>query len=696
MRDSIQSILASTFLRTLQIEPLLAPPDALVRIKNSLPAVPFFPPDPVGVNQFLKDIANHACCRGVVNPIWLSQARDINLYFYLVNTEPGWLQYFEKQTRDQSSPDKLSYYILYGSHDVLIAFHGSEHESEKLLKSIRNTTPYDCIDFSILRYLYFHRHKTPTQSGAEYFRPIDPSFPITDEFINDIIDDYSNPATKQKRVQLEKAGIFLGPTWELKGKSPTNVRAYVGIDLRGPMHNLASSVLLHNLLQNEVLRTCLVHFAELNRGKPFNYWAKIVCQDFEELDRVLLELESRRIGSVTLGTTTFVVARGDEQITRISSQKSPQFAVPDTHGIEALAQSTIGPLGAEAIGLFNLLDSRLQPVVLDTLSELLEHVKNPSWDDDMKDRVDSALNLFRRAILEGAHPGTLQGPVINMSTAVEGALKTALEKIVRCVYGRDLGRAQNELKLRSRKFSEFALGNVLSALRMVRELEDFEFISEVLNDEWLDRLEQFAENRNRWAHDGRKRRNSPHAEIYEARHLFNNGIDLIGWISTQVMPAIQRKDEVSGDEISSRQIKLLEEGGSRQFGIFLSHSAADTEIANRIAMGLRALKYPVWYAEWTIKAGESIVEKISDALAQNDTLLVLLSHESVSSPWVRHEFTVALMDQLSGQDVTVIPILIEECPIPTVLRTIRYIDMRAGNFEQGFIKLLEALKARLR
>ncbi|MGH8884185.1 MAG: toll/interleukin-1 receptor domain-containing protein [Egibacteraceae bacterium] len=644
------------------------------------------------MNRFLKGIANDACCRGVVNPIWLSQAKDINLYFYLIDTEPGWMQYFERQTKDQSSPDKLSYYILYGTHDILIAFHGSEQESDTLLKTIKSTsTVYDCIDFSISRYLYFHRHKT-----RESFESAHPPLPVTQESINDIIDDYNNPAHKQQRAQLEKAGILLGPTWELKGQASTNGRAYVGINLRGPMNNLSSSVILEDLLQSEVLRTCLVHFAELNRGKPFNYWAKIVCQDFEELDRALFELESRPIGSVTLGTATFVVARGDEHLTRVSSQRSPQFSVPDTHGIEALAQDTVGALGAEAITLFNLLESRLQPVVLDSLCELQEHEKDPSWEDDIKERVNAALSSFRRALLEGARPGTLQGPVMNMSTEVERVLKAALEKMVRCVYGRDLGRAQKELKLRSRKVSEFALGNILSALQTIRDREDFDFVSEVLTDEWLDRLEEFADNRNRWAHAGREPSSSSHAEIYEARRVFGNGIDLIRWVPTQVMPAIRRKDQVAGDEVSGRQINLPPDSSSRQFGIFLSHSAVDADMADRIAMGLRALKYPVWYAEWAIKAGESIVEKINDALAQNDTLLVLLSHESVSSAWVRHEFTVALMDQLSGQDVTVIPILVESCPIPAILRTIKYVDMRADRFEQGFIKLLEALRDRLR
>jgi TIR domain len=296
-------------------------------------------------------------------------------------------------------------------------------------------------------------------------------------------------------------------------------------------------------------------------------------------------------------------------------------------------------------------------------------------------------------VLEGARPGSLQGPIINISTAVEGALKMVLEKIIRFTYGRDLGRAQSELKLRSRRFGEFALGNIVVALRNIKNHPDFEFISELLDSELLEEIEQFTNARNRWAHAGRRFNKSSHAEIYEAHHIFSSGIIIVRYAFKQIIPTLSRQEEPAGDEIIP-SITLPKDSRSRQFGIFLSHSAADAKVVSRIAMGLRALNYPVWYADWAIQAGQSIVERIGEALAQNDTLLVLLSQASVSSAWVRHEFTVALMDQLSGQDVTVIPILIEECPIPSVLRNLKYIDMRPERFEQGFIKLIETLGAR--
>ena len=90
---------------------------------------------------------------------------------------------------------------------------------------------------------------------------------------------------------------------------------------------------------------------------------------------------------------------------------------------------------------------------------------------------------------------------------------------------------------------------------------------------------------------------------------------------------------------------------------------------------------------------ESIVQKINEGLARNDTLVILLSPNSVSSKWVQRELNSVLMTQLSDQNVTVVPLLIAECDIPTVLKYIKYIDM-TRDYQTGFIKLCEFLKLR--
>lgn len=123
-----------------------------------------------------------------------------------------------------------------------------------------------------------------------------------------------------------------------------------------------------------------------------------------------------------------------------------------------------------------------------------------------------------------------------------------------------------------------------------------------------------------------------------------------------------------GKVVQAQRTATSEESSPRDpgsdFGVFVSHSSADGVIAERVAMGLRAMGYNSWYAEWELKAGDSIVERIQAALSASDVLIVVLSPRSVASEWVQRELNSVLMAQLSGQRVRVVPALIETCEIP--------------------------------
>ena len=77
--------------------------------------------------------------------------------------------------------------------------------------------------------------------------------------------------------------------------------------------------------------------------------------------------------------------------------------------------------------------------------------------------------------------------------------------------------------------------------------------------------------------------------------------------------------------------------------VFISYSSKNEEIASLIAEGLedRGVKY--WKAgQYTINSGEDFREKISSALRECKIFLIILSTESMNSPWVKLELTEAL------------------------------------------------------
>ena len=121
--------------------------------------------------------------------------------------------------------------------------------------------------------------------------------------------------------------------------------------------------------------------------------------------------------------------------------------------------------------------------------------------------------------------------------------------------------------------------------------------------------------------------------------------------------------------------------------IFISHSSRDRDFVDRLAIDLDRLGVDIWYDRWELKTGDSILDKIQSAIDKSDYIGVVLSTASVESGWVKKELNQALMNQLSGNDVTLLPILLEECIVPGFLRELRHADFRL-QYEQGFQDLL--------
>ncbi|WP_114968006.1 toll/interleukin-1 receptor domain-containing protein [Rhodoferax ferrireducens] len=110
--------------------------------------------------------------------------------------------------------------------------------------------------------------------------------------------------------------------------------------------------------------------------------------------------------------------------------------------------------------------------------------------------------------------------------------------------------------------------------------------------------------------------------------------------------------------------------------IFLSHASADKGFVRGLAVDLGELGHQPWLDEWEILGGESIPTKIAEGLDQADFVVVVLSEHAVASRWVEQEWQAKFWAEVNERKVTVIPILLNDCTVPTLLRTKKYIDFR--------------------
>lgn len=71
----------------------------------------------------------------------------------------------------------------------------------------------------------------------------------------------------------------------------------------------------------------------------------------------------------------------------------------------------------------------------------------------------------------------------------------------------------------------------------------------------------------------------------------------------------------------------------------------------------------------------------------------MVSENSVASSWVRKELSNALVHEIERRKVTVMPIKLDDAPMPDSINDKLYADFR-GSYDEGLKKLLQSIKAR--
>jgi len=124
--------------------------------------------------------------------------------------------------------------------------------------------------------------------------------------------------------------------------------------------------------------------------------------------------------------------------------------------------------------------------------------------------------------------------------------------------------------------------------------------------------------------------------------------------------------------------------------IFISYSRADSNFATSLAHQLVKRRANVWIDQWELHVGDSLTQKIQDAIEGASALLVILSKASVESEWCKKELSSGLIRELDEKRVIVLPVLMEDCKIPMFLRDKLYADFRT-DFDKGLRDVMEAV-----
>lgn len=112
---------------------------------------------------------------------------------------------------------------------------------------------------------------------------------------------------------------------------------------------------------------------------------------------------------------------------------------------------------------------------------------------------------------------------------------------------------------------------------------------------------------------------------------------------------------------------------------FISYAQQDQDVAERMARDLSNRGVQTWFSQQEILAGDSILERIREGIRSADYLIVLISKQSKKSAWVEREIVMA--HERFGEEAAtaIIPVLIDDTPVPPRFSKIRYVDLSQGH-----------------
>jgi hypothetical protein len=125
--------------------------------------------------------------------------------------------------------------------------------------------------------------------------------------------------------------------------------------------------------------------------------------------------------------------------------------------------------------------------------------------------------------------------------------------------------------------------------------------------------------------------------------------------------------------------------------VFISYSTEDSHFARSLSRALKERSIGVWFDDQEIRVGDSLTNRIGEALHAYDFIIVVLSPASVKSRWVQKELAEAMMREIKQKKVVVLPVIYRQCEIPPFLTDQRYADF-TGDSDSALNLLVNSIE----
>jgi signal recognition particle subunit SEC65 len=122
--------------------------------------------------------------------------------------------------------------------------------------------------------------------------------------------------------------------------------------------------------------------------------------------------------------------------------------------------------------------------------------------------------------------------------------------------------------------------------------------------------------------------------------------------------------------------------------VFISHSAVDEPLVQRLKKALSDRGLEVWTAE-QIQPGQSWTAHVKSVIEKADAVIPVLSAASEKSQWMAAELSLAIAEQLSGRRLIIIPVLADrKAEAPFFIRDLKWVDLSSEDRFRANIEVL--------
>lgn len=125
--------------------------------------------------------------------------------------------------------------------------------------------------------------------------------------------------------------------------------------------------------------------------------------------------------------------------------------------------------------------------------------------------------------------------------------------------------------------------------------------------------------------------------------------------------------------------------------VFISYSKLDTVVADKVSSALRSAGHEIWKWDETLKPGDNIAKKTLEGIEGADVFLLIVSANSLASKSVLHEFSALALSEISKREFRIIPLIIDQTPVPSYLAGYFYLDI-TQDIDLGIATLVDSLR----